>query len=515
MASTNGASPGTQDTDSNDDMIANAQGAVGVVHTTAEAVDDRLESIQSTATQQVDEMESVASEVSDLSATIEEVSASADEVSETTDRAATATTAGREAAAEATDAMETASTATEQVQSQVKTLERKVSQINEVVDVIDQIAERTNLLALNASIEAARAGEDGDGFAVVAEEVKSLAEESQTRTEEIENAVTEIQNVTAAVTDALDAAVAAVETGADEIETADDELDVVTEEIQSAAAGIDEVSIAVQQGADAATRVASVTEETADAARGIEDSVGEIHDERADTTDLLAEVDDVLSAAREGREARLRAAETIPTGLDEFDRNGGLPAGSRSVITADTDESAVGEEGVDKAVATCCAAAIDAGWAVSLSPTATMDRRTLAGALTATAEVTVADALASNRLFVLDLFGSWEAGENVIDVTTHGLDAANARVDSKRDRPLFVIGNIAGELDLMGEHAVRENTYENDGDVLSDDDLVVNIVDRAVVPDQLTSFYVGAADRRCELGATQSRQNGTEPTLPR
>ena len=515
MASTNGASPGTQDTDSNDDMIANAQGAVGVVHTTAEAVDDRLESIQSTATQQVDEMESVASEVSDLSATIEEVSASADEVSETTDRAATATTAGREAAAEATDAMETASTATEQVQSQVEILERKVSQINEVVDVIDQIAERTNLLALNASIEAARAGEDGDGFAVVAEEVKSLAEESQTRTEEIENAVTEIQDVTAAVTDALDAAVAAVETGADEIETADDELDVVTEEIQSAAAGIDEVSIAVQQGADAATRVASVTEETADAARGIEDSVGEIHDERADTTDLLAEVDDVLSAAREGREARLRAAETIPTGLDEFDRNGGLPAGSRSVITADTDESAVGEEGVDKAVATCCAAAIDAGWAVSLSPTATMDRRTLASALTATAEVTMADALASNRLFVLDLFGSWEAGENVIDVTTHGLDAANARVDSKRDRPLFVIGNIAGELDLMGEHAVRENTYENDGDVLSDDDLVVNIVDRAVVPDQLTSFYVGAADRRCELGATQSRQNGTEPTLPR
>ena len=515
MASTNGASPGTQDTDSNDDMIANAQGAVGVVHTTAEAVDDRLEAIQSTATQQVDEMESVASEVSDLSATIEEVSASADEVSETTDRAATATTAGREAAAEATDAMETASTATEQVQSQVEILERKVSQINEVVDVIDQIAERTNLLALNASIEAARAGEDGDGFAVVAEEVKSLAEESQTRTEEIENAVTEIQDVTAAVTDALDAAVAAVETGADEIETADDELDVVTEEIQSAAAGIDEVSIAVQQGADAATRVASVTEETADAARGIEDSVGEIHDERADTTDLLAEVDDVLSAAREGREARLRAAETIPTGLDEFDRNGGLPAGSRSVITADTDESAVGEAGVDKAVATCCAAAIDAGWAVSLSPTATMDRRTLASALTATAEVTMADALASNRLFVLDLFGSWEAGENVIDVTTHGLDAANARVDSKRDRPLFVIGNIAGELDLMGEHAVRENTYENDGDVLSDDDLVVNIVDRAVVPDQLTSFYVGAADRRCELGATQSRQNGTEPTLPR
>ena len=498
-----------------DGMIANAQGAVGVVHATAEAVDDRLEAIQSTATHQVDEMESVAGEVSDLSATIEEVSSSADEVSQTTDRAATATTAGQEAATEATDAMETASTATGQVQAQVETLERKVTQINEVVDVIDQIAERTNLLALNASIEAARAGEEGDGFAVVAEEVKSLAEESQTRTEEIETAVTEIQEVTGDVTDALDAAVDAVETGADEVETADNELDIVTEEIQSAAAGIDEVSIAVQQGAEAATRVASVTEETADAASGIENSVGEIHDERADTTDLLAEIDGVLSAAREGREARLREAETVPTGLDDFDHNGGLPAGSRSVITVEAGGGGISEQAVDRAVATCCAAAIDAGWAVSLSPTATMDRRTLASALSATAEVTLTDALAGNRLFVLDLFGSWEAGENVINVPTRGLDEANARVDTKRDRPLFVIGNIAGEVDLMGEHAVRENTYENDGDVLSDDDLVVNVIDTATVPDQLTSFYLGAADRCCELGATQSRQNGTQPTLSR
>jgi hypothetical protein len=163
----------------------------------------------------------------------------------------------------------------------------------------------------------------------------------------------------------------------------------------------------------------------------------------------------------------------------------------------------------------CCAAAIDAGWAVSLSPTATLDRRTLDSALSTTADVTLADALASDRLFVLDLFGSWDHGENVIDVTTHGLDSANSRVDARRDRPLFVIGNIAGELDLMGEEAVRENTYENDGDVLSDDDLVVNVIDEATVPDQLTSFYVGAADRSCRLDGSQHRHNGAQPTVSR
>lgn len=514
MSHTNDSSPAEQDATVNDGMIANAQGAVSVVLTTSESVDDQLEAIQAAASTQVEEMDTVASDISDLSATIEEISSSADEVSQTTDRAADATTAGREAADEATDAMDEASTATEQVQEKVETLEQKVAEINEVVDMIDQIAERTNLLALNASIEAARAGEEGDGFAIVAEEVKSLAEESQSRTEEIEETVTEIQDVTTEVTDALEEAVGAVDTGANRVEAADEELNVVTEEIQSAAAGIDEVSIAVQEGAEAATRVASVTDETADAASEIRGSVGNINEERADTTDLLGEIDDALSDAREGREARLADADTVLTGIDEFDQMGGLPAGSRSVITADTSGD-ISADVVDSAVAACCAAAIEAGWAVSLSPTATIDRHTLGQALGATADVTLTDALASNRLFVLDLFGSWDHSENVIDVTTHGLDSANSRVDAQRDRPLFVIGNIAGELDLMGEEAVRETTYENSGDVLSDDDLVVNIIDEATVPDQLTSFYVGAADRSCRLDGGQHRHNGAQQTLSR
>ncbi|WP_253736884.1 methyl-accepting chemotaxis protein [Halohasta salina] len=481
-----------------DGLIANAQGAVGVVHATSESVDERLDLIREAASAQVEDMESVAEDVTDLSATIEEVAASADEVSETTERAATAASDGREATGEATEAMEAASTATQQVAARVETLEAEIDRINEVVDVIDDIAQQTNLLALNASIEAARAGEEGDGFAVVAEEVKSLAEESQSRTEEIETAVDEIQSVTDELTGALDEAVDAVEAGADEVDTAESQLDIVDDEMASAAAGVEEVSEAVSEGAEASTRVANVTRNTADAAREIESSVSEIHDERAQTTALLGEIDDALSTARQHRDRRLRAADRVPTGLDDFDRDGGLPAGSRDVILADTDGSTT-DRAVDEAVAGFAAAAVDAGWAVSLSPTASMDRSTLASVLKREAGVTLDDALASNRLFVLDLFGSWRPEENVIDVTEHGLSRANSQVDAKRDRPCVVIGNIAGELDLMGEAAVRENTYDNDGETLSDDDLVVNVVDESAVPNQLQSFYVGAADTICHL----------------
>ena len=498
-----------------DGLIVNAQGAVDVVHETSRSVDSQLASIREAAGTQVEDMDSVADDVADLSATIQEAAAGADEVSETTERAATAATGGREATDEAASAMTTAAAATRQVQTQVEALADHVERIDRVVETIDRIADETNLLALNASIEAARADDDA-GFSVVAEEVKSLAEESRSETERIEDAVGEIQSVTADVSDALDSAVEAVETGAERIEAAESELDVVDEEMTAATAGVDEemtaatagvdeVSTAVSEGADASTRVAGACSGTADAARDIDRAVETIGEERTDNTDLLTELDDALSSVRRRREARLKAAQTVPTGIDGFDADGGLPAGSRSVIVTDTTDDPALERTVAGAVAECCATAIDAGWAVSLSPPPALDRSTLADALRRHAGVTATDALAGDRLFMLDLFGSWSADDNVIDVTETGLERANEQVDAARDRSLFVIGTIAGECELMGEAAARETAYENDGDVLGDDDLVLNVVDEASVSAQLRSFYVGAADRSCRIESTGGR----------
>ncbi len=95
------------------------------------------------------------------------------------------------------------STHIEEANRHIEQLKNDSNQINTIIDVINGIAEQTNLLALNAAIEAARAGEQGRGFAVVADEVRTLAERTSQSTLEVRKMVTQIQNSTTEVHDIM------------------------------------------------------------------------------------------------------------------------------------------------------------------------------------------------------------------------------------------------------------------------------------------------------------------------
>jgi uncharacterized protein YoxC len=470
-----------------DRMIANAQGALGVVRATSATVDDQLEVIAGRTGAQASDAKTVVDDVSGLSSTIEEIAATAAEVSECSERAAAQAVTGRASAQEAIDVMHDVRSVSAEVATEVEALQQQIDRIATALAGIDDIADQTNLLALNASIEAARAGSEGDGFAVVADEVKSLAADVQRQAEEIDTVLDEVQAVTDGTVGRLETAVDEIDQGTVEVEGTLSSLETIAETVEETAAGTQAVSEATDQQAETTETVVERVESVAERAVAIEADVTTIDNARAEQTEMLGEIHGALESASAARVERLAAGDRIPTGLDDR-RVGGLLVGGRSVLQHD------GAAAVDALIAQLCAAALESGRCVSLSVPPSLSRGTLADVLAAHGHA-LDDALREDRLFVLDAFGGWRGDHNVFDLGRESLAAANRATNDRRDRPLLVVGNVAGEIAVMGESAAREARYANDEGLLRDDDTVLNVIDTETVSDRFGAFYTGAADQ--------------------
>ncbi len=169
-----------------------------------------------------------------------------------------------------------------QTAKKVKRLGESSQQISKVVSLINQIALQTNLLAINAGIEAARAGEEGQGFAVVAEEVGELAARSAAATKEIEKIVENIQQETAEVVEAMELGTTQVVEGTHLVEDAKQSLSQILEVSRQIDALVQSISSATvsqaltsQAVTDLMKEIAKVSERTSNSTRQVSSSLKE------------------------------------------------------------------------------------------------------------------------------------------------------------------------------------------------------------------------------------------------
>ena len=144
-------------------------------------------------TRQNDEIQQAATAVNQMTAAVDEVASNAVSTSEASRQATTEAEDGRQQVEQAVSGMSSMVVEINDSTQSVADLAGQVREIGKVIDVIRGIADQTNLLALNAAIEAARAGEQGRGFAVVADEVRALAHRTQISTVDIEKMIGEVQ----------------------------------------------------------------------------------------------------------------------------------------------------------------------------------------------------------------------------------------------------------------------------------------------------------------------------------
>ncbi|MEI7846867.1 MAG: methyl-accepting chemotaxis protein, partial [Chloroflexota bacterium] len=167
----------------------------------------------------------------------------------------------------------------------IAALTQKTDQLGEIAQVIDDIAYQTNLLALNAAIEAARAGEQGKGFAVVADEVRKLAERSSVATKEIGSLIHEIQKT-------VQEAVVVSTSAAQEINLASIDL---MDSIEEVAKVVKENETITEKLADSSNEVMKAIENIAAVS---EESSAAVEEVSASTEEMSAQVEEVTASAR-------------------------------------------------------------------------------------------------------------------------------------------------------------------------------------------------------------------------
>lgn len=219
------------------------------------------------------ETEQTATAMHEMAATVQEVAQNAEQASLAARDADREAQQGNQVVRQAVDQIGNLSHEVEQSAEAIQALNQESARIGSVLEVIRNVAEQTNLLALNAAIEAARAGEQGRGFAVVADEVRALARRAHESTEEIETLIASLQRMAQGAVQQMESSRSLTQRTVSLADQAGDALGRITQAVstieqmnQQIAAAAEEQSAVAETISESITRVRDIGEQSASAA---------------------------------------------------------------------------------------------------------------------------------------------------------------------------------------------------------------------------------------------------------
>ncbi len=243
-------------------IVGRIADAASVMLETAQSLRRRSEQSGERVVEQLRETEQVATAMEQMAAAIQEVAANTSEAATAAHQARERSSSGKQVVDKTITNIDHIAKTVENASGVLEELQQETGNIGKILDVIRDIAEQTNLLALNAAIEAARAGEQGRGFAVVADEVRSLANRTQQSTQEIQAMIERLQKGSK---DAVQ-----------EMERGRDQARQGVEQVNRAGELLDEINGMVASISDMSTMIASAVEEQSAVAAEINNNVAAI-----------------------------------------------------------------------------------------------------------------------------------------------------------------------------------------------------------------------------------------------
>jgi len=262
-------------------MMAALQDIIGKVRAAADSVGAQssqlsgtAQALESSTTQQSEAVAGSAAAIEELTVSISSVSASAGTVRELSNAGMASTHEGNARVGELAREMQVVQAKVDEIASAVDQFVRSTATITDMTRQVKDIADQTNLLALNAAIEAARAGEQGRGFAVVADEVRKLAEKSGESANQIDTVTKQLGEQSERVTQAIQAGFQSIGASVSLAQVVEEALNRARQAVANANNGIDEIASSVKEQELASTeiaqsmeRISHMTEEANSAAR--------------------------------------------------------------------------------------------------------------------------------------------------------------------------------------------------------------------------------------------------------